>query len=76
MSEFFLFMPRARRMKRFGKYHGLPAEVLHTDPDGLRLVICGGQRFSSYPDELKELTKPIHGSPQNYRFNNDGTLRE
>ena len=74
-AEHFIFRARSRRVARYGKYSGKPATVLFDHADGKRLVLCDKQRFSVYPDELIALAKPIHGSPDNYTFNNDGSLR-
>jgi hypothetical protein len=75
MSTSQLFRPRKRRVARFGRYSGLPVEILLEKANGMILVSCGDQRFSVYADELVRLQKPIHGSPGNYRFNRDGSLR-
>lgn len=71
----FLFQSRPRRTKRFGKYNGLPASILYEHSNGQRLIACASQRFTAYPDELIPLAKPLHGSPANWTFNNDGSLR-
>lgn len=62
-----LFRCRKERLERFGKYHGLPVELLgHEYEDGRQLIACGYQRFSVYPDELVTLAKPLHGPPANW----------
>jgi hypothetical protein len=70
-----LFCCRKRRTARFGEYNGKPVEVLLERADGTRLIACGQQRFTAYPDELLALAKPLHGSPQNWVFNEDWTPR-
>lgn len=72
-----IFTPRKERVDRFGKHTGLPVEIRLLKQDGTILVFAndGENRFSAYPDELNLLKKPIHGSPKNYSFDNEGNLK-
>lgn len=72
IGKTFTFIVRRRRARRYGKYSGHPATVLHEYPGGKLLVECKEERFSVYPDEL---IKRIHGSPQNIIYNDDGTVK-